>query len=470
MATEHDSKSSGEARRGGIGAFLAYWIPPIGIGLVVGLAIVWVWRAGGIGRTPVDDIVEHWEWGAHDANEALADRIAALGPSARRDLVDAFEAVDPDYPELKVWIAGLLTEEPFFDTKTLADAARGDDRWARRTAAVALALRLREEADPDIVMPGILDWLKDLAIDDHELPVSAVAALGPLPPEWEARSREALIELARRRAPIGDPDEDWSPEDREIVIQQGLARMIPDAAVVDVLHEVMTDEQDDFAPRVAAIRALSENRVFDRFDAWKAAAASADGVVRQAVADNLFRAQDREFGEILKPMHVDASPLVRAGSLDTQVLRRQPTMLDVLDVLLEDHDEWVRFAAAEAVAAFKDASETPRNAAMLLCLLEESDNGQDVTGALLALQAITGEVWGFREVDVHPNIQEVEQSALDAFLQDPAGRKEAAAKYRARFGGATWTKEDRIAVLERLREHADPDNRTRAEKLLSELR
>ncbi len=466
----------GGGSAGGVRGFLAYWGPPVAIGLVVGLGMVWAWRSLAIGRTDVDEIVARWEWGADDANAALEDEIAALGPSARGDVLEAFRNVDGDYPDLKVWVAQRLTEEPFFDNKSLAEEARGDDRWDRRTAAVALALRLREEADPDVVMPGILDWLNDLATDDHELAVMAVAAVGPLPPDWESRVREALVRLARRRDPVsGDAADDWSPEDRDIVIQQGLANLLRDAAVpaqdvLDVLYEIMTDEEDDYAPRVAAVRVLSEKKQFERFDAWKAAAASSNDVVRQAVADNLFRTQDRAFGEILKPMHRDPHSLVRSGSLDTQILRRQPTMLDVIDQLLEDHDVWVRFAAAEAVAVFKDAPGAPQRAAMLVRLLEESDEPVDAEGAILALSAITGDVFGFREIDVHPQMEEVEESALDAFMKDPEGRAEAAAKYRTKLGGVVFTREDRIAVLEKLLEHPDPENRARAERLLAELR
>jgi hypothetical protein len=450
----NDSDSTKTVDGGGARGFLAYWGPPVVIGLLAGLALVWFWRAGGIGRTQVDEIVDRWQWGEHEANEELADEIAALGPSARADVVTAFRGVDDAYPDLRVWIAERLTEEPFFDTKTLADAARGDDRWERRTASVALARRLREEADPDIVMPGLLDWLKDLSTDDHELPVTAVGALGPLPTEWDSRVREALLELAGRRPPVGDPEDDWSAEDREIVIQQGLSRFAKgDPAVQDVLFTVMTDEEDDFAPRVAAVRVLSENLVFDRLDAWKEASGSRDDVVRQAVADNLFRAQDRAYGAVLKAMHVDAHPHVRAGSVDSQIMRR-----------------WVRFAATEAIAAFKDAPEASRHAGALIRMLEESDAPEDVTGAILTLGSLTSETYGFREVDVHYHAQDVEESALEAFMSDPEGRQQAAAKYRAKFGGVSYTVEDRVAVLEKLLEHADAQNRAHAAELLDALK
>ena len=464
-----NDSNPGTTEKNGARGVLAYWGPPIVIGLIVGLALAWVGRVGGIGRTAVDEIVGRWEWGAHDSNAELEKEIAALGPSARSDVISAFESVEDEYPDLKVWIAERLTEEPFFDTKSLAAAARGDSEWDRRTAAVALARRLREEADPDVVMPALLDWIKDLSTDDHELPITAVEAMGPLPSEWEARVRDALLALARKRAPIGDPEDDWTPEDREIAISQGLARFLPDDAVVDLFCEIMTDDDDDYAPRVAAVRAMSENQVFDRFDAWKAAGASSNEVVRQAVADNLFRTQEREFGEILEPLHVDPHSLVRAGSIDTQIVRRQPTMLDVIDQLLEDHDIWVRFAAMEATGIFGDAPGGPQRGAMLLRLLGESDEPQDVQGALLALYTMTDEAYGVREIDIHPHMHEVEEAAVDAFMKDTEGRADAVAKYRERFGGAMFTKEDRIAVLEKLRTHPDPENRARAEKLLEEL-
>ena len=470
LGNSTNTEAETPARAAGVRGVLGYWGPPIIVGLLVGLGIVAVVRHGGIGRSEVDEIVEAWDWGADAENEALAERIEALGAKARADLIDAFHDVDDEYMDLKVWTAERMLAEPFFDTRYLTEVARGGHGADRRAAAVALARHLREDAETAVVMPGILDWLGDLGRDDQSAAIRALHGLGPLAPEWRDPARDALLGLAARRPPVSDdPDADFVPEVREEAISLGLGRLLPDAQVEELVHRTIADE-DDFAPRIAAVRALSENLVFGSKEAWAAAARSRDEVVRQAVAENLFRVTDPAWSDILQPLHVDAHPYVRTGSVDTQVQRRQPTMLPVMDQLLEDHDVWVRFSAMAACAAFRDEPGGSARNGQLLRILAESDEPSDVEGAVLALHTISKKAFGFREVDLLHYTQEIEETALDAFMKDPEGRADAVRRYREAFGGtAVWTAADRRGTLSKLLQHADPDNRKRAERLLAEL-
>ncbi len=470
MSDEREpSGAAGTSGGAGASGFLAYWGPPVAIGLLVGLGIVLAVRSLDIGKTDVDQIIEQYEWNVYDNNLKLEEQVAKLGASARSDVVSAFEdAPGGEWADLKTWIAEMLLKDPFFDSETLIRAARSDDTWNRRCAAAALARVLREDADPDVVMPGLLEWLTDLSIDDHAIAISALGLLGPLPSQWQEPVKVALLALAEKRAPVAD--DDWLPEDREITIQQGLNRYASDERVQALLYHILADDTDDLGPRVAAVRALSENALFADVEAWKAGARATDETVRQAVAENLFRTPEPSFAEVLQPMHVDAHWAVRQGSLDTQVARRQETMLPVMDQLLADYEQWVRFGAMEACAVFKNSPGKEARNGMLLRLLAESDESTDVEGAILALYSISGKTFGFREVDVHQHVQEVEESALAAFMKDPEGRAEAVQKFREAFGGtAVWTKADHIGTLEKLRKHADPNNRERAERLLGEL-
>ncbi len=466
-ATETDDAQQQPAR--GLKGFAAYWGPPVLLGLLAGGLIVGGWHLVRKLRTsPVDGIVARWFWHDSETNDRLATEIAALGPSARGDLLAAFRGA-PDLDQ-QVWIAQRLLAEPFFERKALVEFARSGTGAAHRAAAVALALDLREEADPDLVMPGVVEWLTDMEVDSHELAIAAAAALGPLPPPWHERVRDALMAIVRFRPPPGtDPDFDFTPDDRETAILVGIGQYATEPDVQALLEAEMTDESEPAHTRVAAIRALAEHQVFGSFEPWRRAAKSADPVVRQALADNLLRTQDRSVFDILQPLHEDENEFVRSSSVETQTARRQSTILPVVHQLLEDWSPEVRFYTLLAVAAFKDEPGNPERCGHVLRMLEESDEPLDVAGAILALSRITGEVYGVREIDVHQLMDEVDEDALEAFVKDADGRREAAAKWRDKFGGAAvYTDGDRRKALEALAQHKDPENRARAEKLLAQ--
>jgi hypothetical protein len=203
-------------------------------------------------------------------------------------------------------------------------------------------------------------------------------------------------------------------------------------------------------------------------DQWVAVSKSADEVVRQTVADNLQRTPLPVYDKVLEPLQFDANPLARTGALDAQMKRRRPTMLPRFDELMEDSYEWVRFDAMLAAGTFKSETENlPQRAAMILQLLETSEDPVDVMGAALAMKLLTDKVYGFKPDDVHLHEQSVEETALRTFMADKAGRKVAADQWRKHFGAAAvWTESDRKATLQKLLKHADPKNVERAKILL----
>ena len=110
MADETQTETS-KAEAGAPG-FFAYWGPPVAIGLLVGLAIVGVVRYSGIGQTEVDGIVKRYEWGVHEMNQELAGEVAALGASARRDVLDAFEECPGgDWSEHEAYLGREMSDE-----------------------------------------------------------------------------------------------------------------------------------------------------------------------------------------------------------------------------------------------------------------------------------------------------------------------------------------------------------------------
>jgi hypothetical protein len=290
---------------------------------------------------------------------------------------------------------------------------------------------------------------------------------------WEARVREALLEVARHRTPPNPDEAERIADDRGGALLI-LKLALPDDEVKALLWTVAKDDTDDEYPRVNSVRALAEGGVLDAadLDDWAAAAKASNPTVRQTVADNLYRSPLPVYDKVLEPLQFDAHFLTRSGAIDAQIKRRRPTMLPRFDELLEDSWEWTRFSAMYAAGVFKNETEgMAQRAAMMLNLLETSEDPVDVMGALLAMKMITDEVHGMDANEVKIHEQTVDEAQLRTFMADKAGRKAAADKWRAKFGAAAvWTVDDRLRTLEKVTKHADEKNVERARALIEQLR
>ncbi len=480
--SETTTSTTKSGRTGGAQGFLRYWGPPVAIGLVLGVVFLYGWRF--LTVSPVDRLVDQWRWAENEAirgqNEALAADIRALGRSAGDDLLDAFAAASCEFSDHKLWIGGLLIDEPFQDLEGLAGLARNGDECDRRAASTLLALTLGRETDHDLVMPGILDWLHDLDSDYHDAPIEAVVAMFPLYGEWDGRAKQALVALAAKRPPRTDvpADEDWTARDRSDALR-ALVEWLrpvaaePDAEVLALLTSVLNDETDDSGPRIEALRGLSGGKAeLGGTESWIAALRSADSVVRQAAAEHLGGSVDPAFDEALAALHRDEHEIVRVASVDTQTKRRSPTVLPVIDELLEDWDEWVRYEALRSVSVFRAEPGAGSRNGMLIRLLATSTNKQDINGAILALFAITGKLPdGITESHLDRIMWEVDEGPLQAFMNDATARKNAVVLFREQFGGtAVWTTSDREKTLRKLLEHPDLKNQARAKDELEKLK
>jgi hypothetical protein len=322
---------------------------------------------------------------------------------------------------------------------------------------------------------GVLEeWLRDASAERAEI-IELLGRLwrdGKLPPKSADRLKGALMDAAKRPADAAVAESDAVLEARYaalVALQSGVG----DPAVVKLLWSVAKDEADDVEPRVGAVRGLSEGGVDDAATVpdWTVVARSKDQDVRQTVADNLFRAKAPEFDAVLEPLLFDAKELTRAGAVESQTKRRRPTMLARFDELIEDRYEYVRFNAMFAAGVLKsETSGQPQRVAMILRLLETSDEPVDVTGALLAMTMLTGETFGVKPTDVHVREQYVDEAALAAFIADKPARKAAADKWRAKFSvDCVWTDADRAKTLTKLLASADPANVKRATEELALL-
>jgi hypothetical protein len=455
------------------------WVVPIALGLAIGGAGIGAWKLSrGAFHSKAWMILEKWADEDADGNEGVAKELQALGPSARGDVVESMRDLPRDQTEVKIWVARLVAAEPWFDTASLKEIARDANapKEDRRAAACALIDVQNKEVDAELVLPVIESWLQDADSPDRGIAIGRLEHMwraGMLNSQWEGRSKKALIEMAKRVPPKKPDDADRIIDDRASALLL-LQMALPDDDVKKLLWTVAKDDTDDELVRVNCVRSLAEGHVLDEQDVddWVAVAKAGTGVVRQAVADNLQRAQVPSYDKVLEPLQFDANPLARSGALDTQIKRRRPTMLARFDELLEDSYEWVRFGAMYAAGLFKNETDGigPRTA-MMLRLLETSEDPVDVMGAALAMKMITGEVYGFRPEDVHIHEQSVEESSLRTFMSDAAGRKQAADKWRVHLGAtAVWTDGDREKTLGKLLTHADPKNAERAKIALEMLR
>jgi hypothetical protein len=318
--------------------------------------------------------------------------------------------------------------------------------------------------------------MKEAADPDRGMAVFRIDNLwrqGMLNSQWEGRMKRVLLDLAKHSAPVAGEDEDRLLEDRAAAVL-ALEPGVSDPEVRQALWAVAKDDTDFVETRVNAIRALAQGEVLDADTVadWAAASKAKDEDVRQAVADNLFRAKLPEFDKVLEPLQFDSKNLTRAGAIDAQLKRRRPTMLERFDELIEDSYEYVRFNAMFAAGSFKhETNGQAKRAAMMLRLVESSDDPVDVQGAVIALFMITDEANGFKPTDLHVREQSVEDAALKTFMADKAGRKQAADKWRAHFGAdCTWTDAERAQTLEKLLKSADPANVERAKSELAALK
>ena len=459
--------------------FFRDWVVPIVLGLAIGAGLFKLWPvARDAMRSKAGSVVASYDPEDDEANDALAKELRGLGASARGDLVEAMRDLPPDAIDAKIWIARQIAGEPWFDVASLKEILKdaGASRQDRRAAACALLDTQHKEVDTELVLPVLEEWLNDVSAPDRGLAVNRADQmwrLGMLSSQWEARVKHALVQLAKRSA-TADPERADLIFDERAFACLTLTLGLPDAEVKKTLWTIAKDDSDDDMPRINSIRALSEGGVLDAADVddWAAVAKATSPVVRQTVADNLFRATAPVYDKVLEPLQFDASPLARTGALDSQVKRRRPTMLNRFDELMEDSYEWVRFDAMFAAGVFKHETENlPARAAMILGVLETSDDPVDVKGAVLALRMLTDETHGLLPTDVHLHEQTVEEVPLRAFMTDTAGRKDAADKWRAKFGAAAvWTTADRVKTLEKVLKHADPKNVERAQILLEKLK
>lgn len=466
------------------GGILREWIAPIALGLVIGAGIVGAWKYGpGLLENRVEKVVARWDSEDWETNDTLAQELAKLGKDARPDLLRAFRAVevppDPwDEDQWKVWVGMQLASEPFFDSRSLLDICRDASAppWDRRCAAAAVVHTLRKDADPTAVTGPLLDWLRDLVVTNHQIAFTSVRVMvdeQTFPPDRLGELRDALLALAAKSARPAAADED--EQIRVDVDRQGavgaLGRFIQEDAVVQALWKIAEDETDDSQLRSWAIQTVAAQGRFDDLEPWKRLAASPNHHVRQTVADNVVRSTRPEFDAILAALHADPEPFVRKSSIETQTSRRRATILPLIGVLVEDHEEGVREAALLALGAFKDEKEgLGQRQGIALRVLEHGDTDSEVGAAALALHEMTGQSFGFAEGSFDLRNRMVDREAVAAFRADVAHRAEDVARWREKLGpGAVWSDDDRRRALETLAQHADPANRERAAAELAKL-
>lgn len=471
------------------GGLLKEWVLPIAVGLLIGAGLVLGWRHGGrLFESSAWKLVEQWEVDSWEENERLEEEVRKLGKQARADVLRSFRRIEvPANPwghedTWKTWVGKTLATEPFFDARSLLDLARDPaaPKWDRRAAAAALVQAHGKDVDTSVVVEPLLEWLEDLSLFRHDVPRTAVRQMRAdqvFPPQQEERYRRALLALAGKGGrPEPDEVEDaiLLSTDRDASVRE-LDDFVSHDDVKKALWALARDESDQPRVRSSAIQVLAQTRQFDDLAAWKELAASKEEIVRQTVADNLWLSQDPKFDEVLAPLHSDPAEFVRKGSVDAQISRGRPTPLEVIDVLVEDRSPFVRRSALVAIGRFdKHLVDLPKRQGMALRLLETSDVAEDVEGALLALTMTGGgKSFGMAPGDVvtKPGDERVRDQALPAFLADKEARAKAVADWRAHLGpAATWTDADRRAALEKLANHADPENQRRAREELEKLK
>ncbi len=465
------------------GGFVSEWVVPVVLGLAIGGAAMWGWTHGGRGvyqsmfRSKAWNIVEKWRDKRDDPDEELAKSLKALGQQSRDEVLAAMRDLPADQVDAKIWIARLLCGDPWFATTSLKELV-ADPKSAkadRRAAACGLVDMQHKEVDTELVLPVFEEWLKDSADPDRGMAIARIDHLwrsGMLNSQWETRVKLALLEVAKKTTPANPDDAERLDEDRASALLT-LELGVSDAEVKKVLWSVAKEESDAVEARVCAIRALSQGKILDAdtIPDWSVVAKAKNEDVRQCVAENLFRATAPEFDQVIEPLQFDEKNLTRAGAVETQTKRRRPTMLARFDELVEDSYEWARFNAMYAAGTFKhEADGQARRAAMMLRFVESGDEPTDVQGAVLALTMISGETFGFKPTDVHVREQDVDATALATFMADKEGRKQAADKWRAKFGAdCVWTDADRAKTLEKLLQSADPKNVERAKAELAAL-
>jgi len=481
-AEQSEAAGTGEEKKDA--GFVREWVVPVVLGLAIGGGLMLAWRHGGsdmvrpLFHSKARVIVDKWQAEHDDEHESIAKELQALGAGSRDEVLAVLRDLPADQMDAKVWIAHLLAGEPWFATTSLKEivADAKSAKCDRRAAACGLVDVQHKEVDTELVLPVFEEWMKDVSDPDRGMAVFRIDQLwlqGMLNSQWEGRMKRVLLDFAKHVPSAAGIDEDRMIEDRAaalLTLQLGIS----DVEVKQALWTVVKDETDFVEPRVAAIRALAQGDVLDADTVadWTAASTSKDEDVRQAVADNLFRAKPPEFDKVLEPLQFDSKDLTRSGAIESQLKRRRPTMLERFDELIEDGGEWVRFNAMFANGSFKhETNGQARRAAMMLRFVESSDDPTDVKGAVISLFMITGEAFGFKPTDVHVREQEVESAALSAFMADKAGRKQAADKWREKFGAdAVWTDADRAKTLEKLLKSADPANVERAKTELAAMK
>jgi hypothetical protein len=471
-------------RPGALWRFVREWVLPVAVGLGVGAGAVFAWLAM---RSETEKIVARYHAEEEDL-EDLADELRALGAGARDDLFKKFLAIPGRQARWKHWVGQQLVGEPFFGTRLLVEVVRkegagqGATEWDQRVAAAVLVDALRRETNPVLVVPPLVRWLEDLSVLDHQLPMQALSTLRGLqllPPDAEPAVLAALVRLASRDRYAGVTDEDDLAEveiDRALAVYQ-LGDFLPAQQVKDLLWGAALDEDEAVQVRANALMALAMNKVFEDPEPWARAARSEVAAVRQTVADNLLRTRLLDYDPVLDALHRDADPLVRMGSVQAQTTRLRPTFLDDFALLVEDHETWVRFWALLGAGSFPGqdveghGGRATDRLGMLVRVLEESDQPDEVTAALLALHQLTGgKHFGFRPDDVDLVFQSVEPAAVEGYLRDTEGRQHAVQQWREHLGGvAVWTPADRARALAALATHADPENRALAQAELARL-
>jgi hypothetical protein len=291
------------------------------------------------------------------------------------------------------------------------------------------------------------------------------------PPDQEPRLRAGLLKIATRsgsRSPADEEDAERQQNDRETAVHF-LGDFLTEDDAKAALWGIAVDDTDSSSVRSAAVQVLVAGKQLTDIDGWKVVAKARDPIVRQTVADNLAQSPDPAFDAVLAPLHQDEGEFVRKSSIEAQVARNRPTMLPVADLLLEDVSPYVRFETLVACGVFKNHLDgMGARQGMILRLLETSETDEDIQGAILALHMITGRTFGFRSGDVDVARREVSDAWTASFKADAEDRKRTVQQWREHLGGtAVWTDGDRMQVLQKLLDHADPANRDRAKAELA---
>jgi hypothetical protein len=446
-----------------------------------------------------------------DDSRLAAEALGAMGVGAREHLLAILRDRSTSRAR-KAWVAAVLLRSPFFAQALVEKEVASDHPPTARAAVFAL---MGGEEPPESFQSSVAEASR--SSPGMAAPVETWdARLGiPVLVEWLARRDDpeaALAALLLAQVPHGDP----RVRDALLAVVDEVPDLFaePEPAgakarrrtVVHCLQALLAWARDDeaVAGRVARQVAwllehapLAEDGGIQYYGVWlfevargrgvdpsllKSLAGSADPRVRQRLAHTLETVKGAGAGEALASLLGDESSIVRRAALYTLRKREDPLLYDLLPVLVEDANPYVRAEALKFAGELKHvAPGRAREAVPILVeALEEpwpgdppptgSPYGLQLRGAtvdavaftLLALYRITGNSSGL------PREVLFDQAKLDekarSLVEDPKARAAVVAEWRSAVPPRAG--ERRARALAANLAHRDMDNVLRAAREL----